>query len=471
MVPGGLMDEREITGGEAAAHLAMNASTEEAREYLREQTRLARLQSEQIEEENLTRRRMLKLEHTSAMFKLSLELAVAAVITIAAIAFGAALWSAATDNGLVVESFAVPPDLAGRGADRRRRRRASLLDKLQMLQGATQSNRAPSSYANNWGSDIKVQIPDTGVSIGEFVRLLHTWLGHQTRISGEIWRTTNGIAVTARAGSDTSPTFTGTDADLDKLIQKAAESVYRATQPYRYAVYLANVGRIKEAQAAYESLIAKGSDQDRAWAYVGLENSYTDDGDFVKGRQALENALAAKPGFIMALHQSGRHREPAPARRGAACAGAQDRRAHAGSARSRHRRGRVGAYRVHHAKPVRRLARRLHGAGRGRPAAPGPSRVPRPSREQPQQRPRDMGFPSRRRGHARRLCAPAADVEPGHAAAARGQPFRRRAAARKSAAHHRAQTQIRGLLQELRDSRAPSRRDASSGRSSPRRWR
>jgi tetratricopeptide (TPR) repeat protein len=293
------MDEREIAGGEAAAHLAMNATTEEAREYLREQTKLARLQSEQIEEENLTRRQMLRLEHASAMFKLSLELALAAVVTIAAIALGAALWSAASDNGLVVESFAVPPDLAGRGLTGDVVA-ARLLDKLSALQAATQSNRAPNSYANNWGSDIKVQIPDTGVSIGEFVRLLHTWLGHQTRISGEIWRTDKGIAVTARAGSTTSPTFTGSDADLDKLIQQAAESVYGATQPYRYAVYLANVGRNKEAQAAYENLIASGTDLDRAWAYIGLENLYTSRADMVKARAALDNALAIRPGFIMA---------------------------------------------------------------------------------------------------------------------------------------------------------------------------
>jgi tetratricopeptide (TPR) repeat protein len=293
------MEERKIEGNEAAAHLAMSASSEEGREYLREQTRLARLQSEQIEEENVTRRRILKLEHSSAVFKLLLELAVAAVITIAAIVLGAAVWSAATDSGLVVESFAVPPDLAQRGltgdvvASR-------LLDKLAALQYATQSNRAPSSYANNWGSDIKVQIPDTGVSIGEFVRLLHTWLGHQTRISGEIWRTANGIAVTARAGGTTSPTFTGTDADLDRLIQQAAEAVYRATQPYRYAVYLANAGRNKEAQDAYESLIASGSEQDRAWAYIGIENIYTGNAQEEKARAALENALAIRPGFIMA---------------------------------------------------------------------------------------------------------------------------------------------------------------------------
>jgi tetratricopeptide (TPR) repeat protein len=293
------MDEREITDTQAAAHLATGASSTEARHYLREQARLARLQSEQIEEENLTRQRILKLEHTSAVFKVALELAVAAIVTIAGLVLGAAVWSAATDNGLVVESFAVPPDLAQRGLTGDVVA-ARLLDKLAALQAQTQSNRASSSYANNWGSDIKVQIPDTGVSIGEFVRLLHTWLGHQTRISGEIWRTTNGIAVTARAGGTTSPTFTGSDADIDKLMQQAAESVYRATQPYRYAVYLANVGRNKEAQAAYESLIASGSDQDRAWAYIGLENIYTGNAQMDRARAALQNALAIRPGFIMA---------------------------------------------------------------------------------------------------------------------------------------------------------------------------
>jgi tetratricopeptide (TPR) repeat protein len=293
------MDEREITDTQAAAHLATGASSAEARHYLREQARLARLQSEQIEEENLTRQRILKLEHTSAVFKVALELAVAAIVTIAALVLGAAVWSAATDNGLVVESFAVPPDLAQRGLTGDVVA-ARLLDKLAALQAQTQSNRASSSYANNWGSDIKVQIPDTGVSIGEFVRLLHTWLGHQTRISGEIWRTTNGIAVTARAGGTTSPTFTGSDGDIDKLMQQAAEAVYRATQPYRYAVYLANVGRNKDAQAAYESLIASGSDQDRAWAYIGLENIYTGNAQMDRARAALQNALAIRPGFIMA---------------------------------------------------------------------------------------------------------------------------------------------------------------------------
>jgi len=292
------MEESDKANADAAAHLAMNASSEEARTYLREQARLAHLQSEQIEEENATRRRILKLEHASSAMKVAFELALALIFTVVAIGLGVAVWGAASDNGLVVQSFSVPPDLAGRGLTGDVVA-AKLLDKLSTLQAATVSNRAPSSYANNWGSDIKLQIPDTGISIGEFLRSLHAWLGNQTRITGEIWRTPTGLAITARAGNDTSPTFTGSDAELDKLMQQAAEAVYRATQPYRYAVYLANAGRGAEAQAAYENLIANGSAMDRAWALIGLENAYANNADYPRATETLRRALAVRPNFIM----------------------------------------------------------------------------------------------------------------------------------------------------------------------------
>jgi Tfp pilus assembly protein PilF len=298
------MSERR-DGGEGApnaqgfaAHVALGQGGGRADTYLDEQTRLTRLQIEQLEEENATRQTILKLEQASAAMKVAFELAVAIIFTLIAIGLAWAVWGAASDNGLVVESFSVPPDLAGRGLTGEVVA-AKLLDKLQVLQTLTVSNRAPSSYANNWGSDIKLQIPDTGVSIGEFNRSLHAWLGHQTRITGEVWRTPTGIAVAARAGSAASPTFTGPEGDLDKLIRQAAESIYRATQPYRYAVYLNNVGRIKESEAAYAQLIAGGAPTDRAWANIGIENIYVNRGEYAAARVALANALAIKPNFVM----------------------------------------------------------------------------------------------------------------------------------------------------------------------------
>lgn len=281
-----------------AAAVAMTQHSGRADQFLDEHTRLARMQREQMEEENATRRRLLRLEHASALFKLALEVAVAIVVILIAAGLSAAVWSAASDNGLIVESFSVPPDLAGRGVTGDVVAQ-KLLDRLSALQDQTQSNRASSSYANNWGSDIKLQIPDTGVSIGEFNRSLHAWLGHQTRITGEIYRTPLGLSITARAGNAAGPTYTGSDAELDELMQKAAESVYRATQPYRYAVYLANVGRTKEAEALYQQLIASGSEIDRAWALIGLENIYNNRGDYAHSRGALDRALAIKPDFVM----------------------------------------------------------------------------------------------------------------------------------------------------------------------------
>jgi len=291
-------DSSENGPGLAAA-LAVGRDGARADTFLDEQTKLTRLQIEQIEEENTTRRRILKLEHMSAAMKLAFELALAIIFTAIAIGLGAAVWNAANDNGLVVESFSVPPDLAGKGLTGDVVA-AKLLDKLSSLQAQTVSSRAATSYANNWGGDIKLQIPDTGVSIGEFNRSLHAWLGHQTRITGEVYRTPAGLAVTARAGNNTSPTFTGSDADLDKLIRQAAESVYRATQPYRYAVFLANVGRNKEAEAAYRELIANGSPTDRAWAHIGIENIYANRSDRKQALAMLARALALKPDFIMA---------------------------------------------------------------------------------------------------------------------------------------------------------------------------
>lgn len=288
----------EKTSG-LAASVAMGRGGDRAETYLDEQTRLTRLQITQIEEEEPTRRRLLRIEHASALFKLALEVAVAAVAAVIVIGLASMMWNASRDNGLVVESFSVPPDLAGRGLTGDVVA-ARLLDKLSTLQSDTVSSRAPSSYANNWGNDIKLQIPDTGVSIGEFNRSLHVWLGNQTRITGEIFRTPSGLAVTARTGTNPGPTFTGGDAELDALIQKAAESVYRATQPYRYAVYLNNAGRVKESEQAYLALIANGTITDRAWALIGLENIYANRPDFNRAIKTLDRAQKIKPDFFMA---------------------------------------------------------------------------------------------------------------------------------------------------------------------------
>jgi tetratricopeptide (TPR) repeat protein len=297
-------EDRAETGekgsGSAAEAIALaSASRMRADAYLDEQTRLARLQCQKLIEQNAFELSYLKWRRFGDRVR-GVLYTIGVIVALAILAaLGAFVWNAADSRALVVEAFSVPPDLAAKGltgeviANK-------LLDRLQIFQAQTQSNRAPSSYANNWGNDIKVQIPDTGVSIGELSRYLRQSLGHETHISGDIYRTAKGIAVTARAGGDASPTLTGGDADLDRLIERAAESVYRATQPYRYAVYLDQHGRAREARAVYDRLIATGPPLERGWALIGLANDLQESGQIGEAIADVDRAIAERPDLLLA---------------------------------------------------------------------------------------------------------------------------------------------------------------------------
>ncbi|HEY8949673.1 MAG TPA: hypothetical protein VIM56_12370, partial [Rhizomicrobium sp.] len=244
----------------------------------------------------------LHLSHFREWLYATAEIVVGLVILLIFVGIASAVWSAAHDNGLVIESFSVPADMANRGLTGEVVA-ARLLDRLSHLQAQTVSSRAASSYANDWGKDIKVQIPETGVSIGQLNDYLHEWLGNVTHISGEVFRDASGnIALTARVGSDAGPLFTGKEADFGKLLQEAAESVYARTQPYRYAVYLSslNVKDQTAADAVYRRLAANSSPQERAWAYIGLSNIYRARNQNDESLRVLYKALALRPKFAMA---------------------------------------------------------------------------------------------------------------------------------------------------------------------------
>jgi tetratricopeptide (TPR) repeat protein len=290
------------SGDSAAVGLALNgepSTAAEARAYLREQTKLARLQSQNLVEQNAFELSHLKWRRFGDQMRGVLYIFGVLVALAIVIGFGAFVWNAARSDGLVIEAFSVPPDFVSRGLTGEVVA-GKVLDRLQAFQAQTQSNRAASSYANNWGDDIKVQIPETGVSVGQLNRYLRQWLGHETEISGEVYRTTTGIAVAARAGGSQSPTFSGSEADLDKLIEKAAESVYRATQPYRYAVYLSQHDRDKESRAVYQQLIADGPPLERGWAYIGLAADLQQNGKPGQAIAVVRRAIAEQPALLLA---------------------------------------------------------------------------------------------------------------------------------------------------------------------------
>jgi tetratricopeptide (TPR) repeat protein len=258
----------------AAAAMALGgASRAEADAFLRKQSALADKQSrfldlqiEELSREDRVRHWSLRVRHISDVMKLAFEISLAFIVVALAALIAIAIWTASHNDGVVIEAFNVPPDLSAKGLTGEVIA-TQVQDRIAFMQSHADTLRAANSFRNDWGSDIKVQIPDTGVSIGEAYRFLSSWLGHETRITGEIWRDAGGIAVSARAGSNSAKVFRGPEADLDKLIAAATEYVYSQTQPYRYLVFLDQQGRNAEALKAAQQLALTGPPEDRPWAY------------------------------------------------------------------------------------------------------------------------------------------------------------------------------------------------------------
>jgi hypothetical protein len=237
-----------------------------------------------------------------------LRLATVVVGLAVAGALGFMVWDAAHSKGLVIEPFSVPPDLAQRGLTGEVVA-GQMIDKLTTMT-KSESSRAVQSYANNWGNDIKVEIPETGISIGELRNFLREWLGHDIHSTGEIFRAADGITVTARTSGEEGATFTGKESDLDALVQKAAEHVYEVTQPYRYANYLDRnydpkgaAQRVAKATQIYRRLIAGDDRKEQAWAWNGLAtlqfNFYADN---LKSSWYYQKALATDPDFTLGYY-------------------------------------------------------------------------------------------------------------------------------------------------------------------------
>ena len=266
------------------AQRADPAEDSPARMLLQEQVKLVRAD---LRHRNL----QIASERTGVALKLATGLAGLAV----AFTFGAMAWSAAHDHGMVISAFLAPPAYAQRGLTGDALA-AKLQDDLALMQSQTGSGRAPSSIANNWGDSIKVDIPSTGVSIGDLNRHLRDWLGHQTRVSGLVETLEDGsLAVTVRVAGHPGHRFTGPAGTLETRLQEAAEAVYRDTQPYRYGIWLRGIGRLDEAKAVFRALIKAGPEKERPWAYSALSNTITWTEGPEAGRPAALAALALDP--------------------------------------------------------------------------------------------------------------------------------------------------------------------------------
>jgi tetratricopeptide (TPR) repeat protein len=224
-----------------------------AAEYLAEQKRLVRWQ----------------VANERAAFALRVLTAAAGIAV--AVALGAMAWTASRSAALVIDAFSVPPELAARGVTGQVVA-SQILDGMTGIQNRVDSQRAPSTFSNAWDGGMEVVIPSTGITAGELMRELRSWLGRDRHVSGEIVRTTDGLALTVRVAGDASRTFKGAEAELPDLLARAAEGAYSIAEPYRWANMLRSQGRFAEAEPLFRTALVKGPQIERTWALIGLGN-------------------------------------------------------------------------------------------------------------------------------------------------------------------------------------------------------
>jgi tetratricopeptide (TPR) repeat protein len=268
-----------ISTDAAAQSLAMEVAADnekvaaKAEIFLEEQTKLVRLQAVDLERENTVRHWSLRVHHISDLLKLSFELGAALIALMLAGGLVALAWNAHEATGLIIQPIKAPPDFAARGLDGTVLAQR-LLDKLNGLvrEADKWSFRSTDNISGNWGNDSKVQIPATGVSFFELRSFLRESLGNQTDMSGELYRTPSGVALTVRMDANPPVTYEGREQDVDKLLSRAAESLLEQTQPYRYVLLLYAQGHpISSIVPIAQRLVDSTSGVDRTWSRSALE--------------------------------------------------------------------------------------------------------------------------------------------------------------------------------------------------------
>jgi tetratricopeptide (TPR) repeat protein len=238
--------------------------------FLKEQTQLLKIQKEHLKDEHAARLHFLQgqarevdIRRFGLRLRVGFQLFLVLVATVTGVGAAIMVHDAVTSRRVVIEPFHSPPALAARGFDGTVVA-GGLLDELSRLQDATHSSAAARGLTGAWTSNIRLEVPETGVSLGEISRLMRERFGHDVHIDGDLTESsTGGLALAVRGNNVLPKTFSGSATELEKLTVEAAQYVYSKSQPARWATYLNNVERYPEAIAFCQTATASADPADR----------------------------------------------------------------------------------------------------------------------------------------------------------------------------------------------------------------
>jgi tetratricopeptide (TPR) repeat protein len=245
--------------------------------FLDKQAQLLETQNTHLKDEHALRvahlRNQLreeKIRRFGLRLRVGFQLFLALVGTVIGIGGAVMIYDAFTSRRVVIEPFDTPSALAARGLTGKVVA-GGLVDELSRLQDATRSSAAARGLSGAWTNNIKLDVPETGISFGEISRLLRERFGHDVHIDGDLVETpTGGLTLTVRGNGVLPKTLSGSATELEKLTAQAAEYVYSKSQPVRWTAYLSGLERYDEAIAFSRTAVASADPAERP----GLLNNW-----------------------------------------------------------------------------------------------------------------------------------------------------------------------------------------------------
>ncbi len=227
--------------------------------FLEKQTELLGLQAQHLRDEHSARLVHLRLTVAAAKRKRyadhmrnGLYTCIALLVLGVLVAAVRMTVEALTDHSLVVQDFTVPADFAARGISSEALAE-DLVTRVSAIRAYVnrESLTTPNEVRTGEAGILKVQIPETGVSVGELERFLHRWLGHQTVVNGELRDEAAGqVSIVLHIAGIDPIVVTGPSTDLDALMQTTAEKAYAVFDPGNDIIYLCFTGRYAECYDA-----------------------------------------------------------------------------------------------------------------------------------------------------------------------------------------------------------------------------
>ena len=219
--------------------------------------------------------------------------------TVIGIGLAIVIYDAVHSRSVVIDPFDIAPNLAAE-VPSGKIVAAGLLDVLTQIQAANRSSAEHRSLSNAWTNDIAIEVPETGISIGQLERILKTRFGHDQHIDGDLVQTEKGgLALTVRGTGILPKTFTDEARNLDKLLTQAGEYVYGQSQPGLWAAYLSN-DRLDEAISFSQAAYATVDPSERPYVLNAWANAISAKGGEGANREALplyREAVRLKPDY------------------------------------------------------------------------------------------------------------------------------------------------------------------------------